>query len=127
MSRLLQLLIIEDNPDDALLVERELRRFGLQLHVERVVSAETLTSALKQEWDVIISDFNLPGFSAPAALELVRKLQKNTPFLIVSGSIGEEAAVSLMRDSASDFVVKTNLTRLGPAVERSLEEAHIRK
>ncbi len=127
MARTLKLLMIEDNADDALLVQRELRRFGLTLEVERVYSAETLAEALKRPWDLIISDYNLPGFSASEALKHVRAQHRHLPFLIVSGSIGEEAAVSLLKEGASDFVVKTNLARLGPAVERSLEEAAVRR
>ncbi len=127
MASTLKLLLVEDNPDDALLLERELRRFGLHFRWERVDSPEGLEAALTQPWDVIISDYSLPGFDAPSALKMVRRTQRDTPFLIVSGSIGEEAAVALLKDGASDFVVKTNMARLGPAVERSLEEAGTRR
>src|ERR1019366_5964133 len=81
----------------------------------------------KRDWDVIIADYQLPAFNAPAALAILRQASLDLPFLVVSGHIGEEAAVELMRAGAQDYVMKTNLARLGPAMERELREARMRR
>jgi DNA-binding NtrC family response regulator len=124
MAAPLRLLIVEDSEDDALLVERELRRAGFDLLSKRVETEETMRSALEEEpWDLVISDYSLPGFSAPAALSTLQASGLDLPFVIVSGTVGEDVAVEGMRAGAHDFFLKGSLTRLAPAVERELEQA----
>ena len=124
----LRLLLVEDNPDDAALVLRTLRRGGYEPDCHRVQTAEALEQALAQGvWDIVLSDYSLPQFDALRALHLLRNQSAVLPFIIISGSIGEETAVAAMRAGASDYVMKTNLTRLVPAVERELREAAERR
>jgi two-component system cell cycle sensor histidine kinase/response regulator CckA len=125
----LRVLFVEDNPDDVALVERELRRCGYDLSTppERVETAADLTEALGRTWDVIVSDFSMPLFTGPEALAVCRERGVSTPFIIVSGTVGEEQAVSALKAGASDFVSKQNLARLGPAVARELREAESRE
>jgi two-component system, NarL family, sensor histidine kinase UhpB len=123
----LQILLIEDSPDDAELVRRELLQAGLAPAVHRVDTAAGVTEALERgNWDIVISDYNLPGFSGTEALELLRARSPYIPFIVVSGRIGEEDAVTLMKAGADDYVMKDKLARLAPAVERSLREAQNR-
>ena len=126
-SKPLRALLIEDNPDDAELLVRELRRGGRELVFRRVETAAAMTAALADEsWDVILSDYALPTFSGPEAFALMRKLNLDLPFIIVSGTIGEELAVDAMRAGVHDFVLKGQLRRLGAAIERELREASMR-
>jgi PAS domain S-box-containing protein len=128
-GRRLRLLLVEDSPDDALFVLRELRRGGYAVSHERVETASDMLAALEGgEWDLVISDHAMPRFSAPAALELLRYGGwPDLPFIIVSGHIGEDAAVKVMKAGAQDYVPKDNLARLAPAVERELEDAEERR
>lgn len=127
MSDPLTLLIVEDSEDDALLVLRELRRSGFELTWERVETAETLRTALRNcSWDAIISDYRLPGFDARGALKVLQDSQLDLPFIVVSGTIGEELAVALMKAGAHDYLMKDNLTRLAEAVRREVRESLIR-
>jgi GAF domain-containing protein/anti-sigma regulatory factor (Ser/Thr protein kinase) len=120
-------LIIEDSEDDAHLILLELRYSGLEPTWERVETAEALQTALTQRhWDVIISDYRLPGFDAPHALAIVQHSQIDAPFIVVSGMIGEESAVAMMKAGAHDYLMKNNLTRLSEAVRREVREAHVR-
>lgn len=128
MDQTLSLLLVEDSEDDALLLRRELRKNGLEFDFKRVETAEEMKNAFQQKnWDVIISDYNLPRFSTLAALEISREYDPDIPFIVISGAIGEEAAVDLMKAGAHDFVAKQNLKRLFPALERELESARIRR
>ena len=123
-GRLLRVLLVEDNEDDAALVRRLLRRAGYELEWERVQTAEALRAALAHRtWDIVLSDYNLPQFDALQALRTLRGQLAHLPFIIISGSIGEETAVAAMRAGANDYVMKTNLPRLVPAVERELRDA----
>ena len=123
----LKVLNIEDSEDDAFLVQRELRRSGLNIIWERVETAEALCAALeKQTWDVIISDYHLPKFNASDALQIVKSRYPNLPFIVVSGTIGETAAVELMKAGAHDYLMKASLTRLSEAVRREVRDAEIR-
>jgi PAS domain-containing protein len=123
MTRPLRLLIVEDAECDALLVLRELRRGGFDPTFERVETREAMAAALDREaWDLAISDYTMPTFDAPGALALVRERSLDLPVLLVSGAIGEEAAVAALRAGACDFIVKDNLARLIPAIERELRE-----
>jgi two-component system cell cycle sensor histidine kinase/response regulator CckA len=127
VSRPLRVLLVEDCETDAKLTLRELRRSGREVASERVETAEAMRDALRQgEWDLVISDWALPQFSGTAALETLREAQLDIPFILVSGTIGEETAVEAMRAGARDFVLKDRLARLGPAVERELREAEDR-
>jgi PAS domain S-box-containing protein len=125
----LKVLIVEDSVDDALLLVRELRRGGYEPSYERVDTAEAMRAALeRQSWDVVVSDHAMPAFSAPAALELLRENGRpDLPFIIVSGHIGEHAAVRAMKAGAHDFVAKDSLARLVPAIERELRDAEERR
>ena len=123
MTRL-RLLLIEDSEDDAALVLRELQQGGFDVSFKRVETRDALIARLdgRETWDIIVSDYSLPSFSAPEALAVVRGLGLDLSFIIVSGTIGEETAVEAMRAGAQDFIVKGSLARLVPAVERELRE-----
>jgi PAS domain S-box-containing protein len=124
----LRLLLVEDSEDDATLVLLELRRAGFVPLATRVETAEAMSTALRaQPWDLILADYNLPTFSGLAALDLYHESGLDIPFLIVSGTIGEELAVEAMRAGAHDYLLKGNLTRLGPAITRELREAQLRR
>jgi PAS domain S-box-containing protein len=124
----LAVLIIEDSESDAALVLRTLEKAGYGLQSERVETETELRTALAaRKWDVIIADFRLPRFNAEAALRIVQSLEPDLPFIIVSGSIGEDIAVVMMQAGAHDYIMKGNLTRLAPAVERELEQAQTRR
>ena len=128
MDTRLKVLIVEDLEDDALLVVRELRRGGYAPEFEIVETAAAMRTVLKkQTWDIVISDYSLPGFNAPAALNIVMESRLDIPFIIVSGNIGEETAVEAMRAGAHDYLMKGNLARLPAAVERELREAGLRR
>ena len=120
----LRLLLVEDSEDDARLLVRELTRGGFEPVVERVETASTMRAALdRQPWDVVVGDYSLPHFGGAAALELLRDSGLDVPFIIVSGTIGEEKAVAAMKAGASDYVSKDNLKRLVPVIEREVREA----
>lgn len=124
----LRVLIVEDSEDDALLILRELRRGGYEAFSQRVDSAADMDHALESTaWDLIIADHNMPSFDSHDALALARQHDPNTPFILVSGSIGEEVAVDAMKAGAHDYVMKDNLTRLLPAIDRELREAANRR
>jgi two-component system sensor histidine kinase UhpB len=124
----LRLLQVEDSRDDADLVVAELASAGFVVAAECVETARDMALALDEGgWDLILSDYNLPAFSADAALGLVKARGLDIPFIVVSGCVGDETAVALMRDGAHDFILKDNLSRLAPAVERELREARMRR
>jgi DNA-binding NtrC family response regulator len=124
----LRVLVVEDSEDDALLLVRELRRSGRDVVWERVETAERMKAALEREpWDLVVSDYIMPHFSAPKALELLQETGLDLPFIVVSGVVGEDVAVDTLRAGARDFVLKGNYTRLVPAVERELEQAAERR
>lgn len=128
MGKSLRVLIVEDSEDDALLVIRELERGGYDTTFERVETAEAMTAALeKQAWDIILSDYHLPHFSAPEALGLFQQSGLGLPFIVISGTVGEETAVETMKAGARDYLMKGNLTRLVSTIERELGEAEVRK
>ena len=128
MSPRLRVLLIEDNPDDAHLLLRALKNSGFDVDSKTVSSPKSLLEALAGEaWDVVLSDYNLPGFEAPEALRLVQKAGIDAPFLIVSGSISDEQAVAAMRAGARDMVPKGQLARLAPAIQRELAETDTRR
>ncbi len=118
----LRVLLVEDDEDDALLIIRELKR-AYDPIVERADTPDGMKRALDRgRWDIVISDYTMPKFSAPEALETLQATGLDIPFMVVSGTIGEEAAVQALKAGASDFLVKGKLARLLPAVERALRE-----
>jgi PAS domain S-box-containing protein/putative nucleotidyltransferase with HDIG domain len=128
MSQTLRVLIVEDSEDDALLVVRELKHAGYDVTFERVETAEAMRAALaNQEWDVVLSDYSLPQFGGPAALAMLKESGLDLPFILASGTIGEETAVAALKAGAHDFLLKSQLARLVPAVERELREAASRR
>ena len=128
MGKPLRVLIVEDSEDDALLLTFELRRGDYSPIAKRIETVEALQQALEQEtWDVVISDYVLPGFSGLEALRLVRKSGLDLPFIVVSGKIGEDTAVQAMKEGANDYLIKGNVSRLVPAIEREMQEAEVRR
>lgn len=123
----LRFLVIEDDEDDYLLLVRELQRGGLKAEYHRIADRSELLQALTEDWDLILCDYSLPGFGGLDALDLVRQADAHLPFIVVSGAITEDMAVSAMRRGAHDYVMKGNLARLVPAVQREIEEAALRR
>ncbi len=124
----LRLLLVEDSENDALLVVRELTRGGYEIAYERVWDAGSMRAALdRQSWDLVLSDHSMPQFSGRAALQVLRERHPDVPFIFVSGTIGEDAAVEAMRMGAQDYLNKSNLRRLVPAIQRELREAEGRR
>jgi two-component system cell cycle sensor histidine kinase/response regulator CckA len=124
----IRLLVVEDSVTDAKLLERALRAAGWDVSLTRVETAEEMRQALAQpEFDAVLSDWSMPRFSGAGALALLNGLQLDIPFIIVSGTVGEESAVAAMRAGARDYVVKDRLARLTPVLDRELEEARARR
>jgi len=127
MKAQLQLVIVEDSHADAELVARNLAKAGLNVHIHRVETERAFVRALKQiAPDVILSDFSLPQFDGLRALDVAVLHAPGTPFIFVSGTIGEERAIDALRRGATDYVLKSNLSRLGAAVERALREVSLK-
>ncbi|WP_211530195.1 response regulator [Methanocalculus chunghsingensis] len=128
MHEKLRVLIAEDTEDDALLLLRALRKGGFDPDSIRIWTEEGLLSALSDDgWDIILTDYHMPGFGGDNLIRTVRERGYDIPIIIVSGAIGEEAAVSLLKDGAADYVMKDNLIRLIPSVNRALLEARDRQ
>jgi PAS domain S-box-containing protein len=128
VSRPLRVLLIEDSEDDELLLRRELKRGDYEVALERVETPAAMQAQLDaRAWDLVIADYSLPAFSAPAALALLQGTELDIPFIIVSGTVGEDVAVASLKAGASDFLVKGKLARLLPAIERELREAAARR
>ncbi len=124
----LRVLLVEDSENDALLLVEELRRGGYEPVWRRVQTAEALERELAgASWDVILSDYTMPHFSAPEALEVARRSASDAPFVVVSGRVGEEAAVEALKAGAHDYVMKDNLRRLCATVERGSRESRDRR
>ena len=117
----LRVLHLEDSELDHELEIAHLRRGGTQVETLRVDSEPAFRAALEDRWDIVLSDFNVPGFSGLAALEIVKALDRPLPFILISGEIGEDVAVAAMRNGASDYLLKANLSRLAPAVEHAID------
>ncbi len=123
MTEKLKVLIIEDSEDDAIIVSRELKKGGYSIEFTRVDTERGLLEACSlQDWDLIVSDFSMPQFSGSDALKVVRARNLDVPFIFVSGTMGEEVAVEAMRHGAQDYLMKNNLKRLVPVVQRELKE-----
>ncbi len=128
MKKPLRLLIIEDSEDDALLLIRALKSGGYDPAYKRVETADAMRDALAGgPWDILISDYIMPRFGGLEALQLLKEAGLEIPFIIVSGKIGEDIAVEAMRSGAQDYIIKGNLSRLAPAVERELRDSEIRR
>jgi signal transduction histidine kinase len=125
MPRPLKVMIAEDNPADAELVVRELRRAGFAFEWQRVDTEAAFLERLNDGLDLVLSDYDMPQFSGLRALELLKKSRLEVPFIIVSGTIGEETAVAAMRHGAADYLLKDRLARLGPAVSQALESSRL--
>jgi two-component system, cell cycle sensor histidine kinase and response regulator CckA len=124
MPTTLRLLVVEDSASDAELMLRQLRKDGFALEAVRVEDEESFRHQLsQQQWHAIVCDYRLPNFSAPAALRMLQAASRDIPFIVLSGAVGENAAVAIMRDGAQDFIAKENLWQLGPAITRELREA----
>ena len=132
-TRTLRVLLVEDSENDAMLLRRELRRGGYEPAFERVHTPEGMEEAWREAeaggrpFQIVISDYFLPRFGAPAALELSRKLDPDVPFIVVSGKVGEEAAVGIMKAGADDYLAKEDVSRLCPAIDRELREAEAQR
>ncbi len=127
MTAQLKVLIVEDSDDDAQLLLVRLRRAGYTPDFVRVDNAEALGKALQdRDWQIVISDYAMPGFSGLEALRILREQDKETPFILVSGTVGEEIAVETMRSGANDYIMKDNLARLMPAIDRELRDVRER-
>ncbi|NTV42852.1 MAG: response regulator, partial [Syntrophobacteraceae bacterium] len=128
MKKTLRVLAVEDSEDDILLLSRELRRSGYDLDIERVETPEAMAASLDgREWDIILADYHLPLFGGLEALDMVKERGLDLPFIIVSGVIGEETAVAAMKAGAHDYIMKDNLARLSPAIDRALQEVFTRQ
>lgn len=128
MSKSIRVLLVEDQRGDELLILRELKKAGYEVISECVATGKDMAEALdKKEWDLVISDYVLPGFSGLAALKLIREKKLDIPCIITSGRIDEATAVEAMRAGARDYIMKDNLKRLVPAIERELNELRVRK
>ncbi|HVW85996.1 MAG TPA: response regulator, partial [Bryobacteraceae bacterium] len=128
MSQPLEVLLVEDSEDDALLIARTLSRAGYDARISRVETEEAMREAIgSRNWDVILSDYVLPRFSCQAALGVLGASGLDIPFIALSGTVNEEAILSLLRAGAHDYVMKDNLARLPAAVEREIREAEGRR
>ncbi len=128
MSNPLRVLIVEDSVDDTFFIVRELQRGGFNVTFERVETYAAMQAAFQtRTWDLIISDYSMPQFSGPAALALYHQSELDVPFIMVSGAMGEDRAVEMLKAGAHDYVMKDNLARLVPAVERELKAAQQRR
>jgi two-component system cell cycle sensor histidine kinase/response regulator CckA len=128
MSVPLRVLMVEDSEDDAALLGRELRRGGYEVALQRVDSLAAMSAALERErWDLVICDYSMPHFSGIDALKLLRARSSEIPFIFVSGTIGEDTAVAALKLGAQDYVMKNNLKRLLPAIQRELQDVELRR
>ena len=124
MQKALSVLIVEDSESDGQMVVRLLKKAGYDVTSEQVDTATQMRAALeKRAWDIIISDYSMPQFSGPAALAVMQEMELDIPFIVVSGTMGEDAAVAMMKAGAHDYLMKGGLSRLAPAVERELVQA----
>jgi len=124
MKRSLKVLIIEDSEDDALLAVHEIRRGGYDVSFEIVDGQKDFSASLiKGTWDLVLCDYTLPNFSGMKALYLLREKDDDTPFIFVSGTMGENTAAQAMKAGANDYVTKDGLTLLVPAIDRELRKA----
>ncbi|HEU6455117.1 MAG TPA: response regulator, partial [Roseateles sp.] len=122
-ARVLRVLHVEDSELDHQLISAQLARAGLRVELQRLDGLPAVLAALDKPWDAIISDFNLPGYSGLEVLDALKTRQLATPFILISGEIGEDIAVAAMRNGASDYLLKNNLNRLAPALLHAIDAA----
>lgn len=128
MSKKLKVLLIEDSEDDAVLVKRELKKNGYEPYIQRIETSQDMKKNLKEKsWDIVISDYVMPRFSGIDAIKQFKKTKSDIPFIVVSGKIGEDTAVESMKAGADDYIMKNNLSRLGPAIKRELNDYKVRQ
>lgn len=128
MTKNIRLLLIEDNEDDAVLLERTIRKSGYNIELRQICTSEELVNALQDEqWDAVLCDYMMPKFTVRDAMDVIRKTGLDLPFIIVSGTISDETAVEMMRGGAHDYLTKSNLSRLIPALDREISEAEQRR
>ena len=128
MSKSIRVLFVDDSDDDVMLLSKALEKGGYSPTYEQVDTADAMSDALdSQTWDVILCDYAMPNFSSFSALDLYKKKGFDLPFIIVSGTITDETAVAAMKAGAHDYIIKDNLARLCPAIDREMREAKIRK
>jgi signal transduction histidine kinase len=123
MNQVIRILHLEDDAADARLIREQLRRSGLDLTIGVAAGREAFEAALRQgEFDLVLSDYRVPGFNGLEALEMVRSVDRNVPFILVTGALGDEGAIELLHSGATDCVLKDRLARLAPAIQRALSE-----
>jgi len=122
----LKILIAEDLPDDADLIIAHLRRAGFEPVATRVETEAEFLAELRNLPDIILSDYSMPRFSGLRAAQLTQQSGLNIPFILISGTVGEDAAVEAMKHGATDYLLKDRIVRLGPAIERALEQKRLR-
>jgi DNA-binding NtrC family response regulator len=128
MANLLRVLIVDDSDVDTNLIIRKLRSEGYDLEWKRVETSEAMKEALeREEWDVILCDYKMPLFSLHAALKIVREENIDIPFILVSGTIGEDTAMAAMKSGAHDYVMKGNLCKLAITIEKEISKAKKRR
>ena len=127
MATPMNILIVEDSPDDADLLVAELRRAGFDPKWKRVETEPDFLAELERKPDLILSDYSLPQFNGLLAAELVKASGLDIPFILISGTVGEDTAVEAMKRGATDYLLKDRIARLGPAVERALEQKRLRR
>ena len=126
-GRPLRVLLVEDSEKDAGLMVSHLESSGYNVHHQRVCNAATMEEALdREQWDIVLCDYTMPNFNVVSASGLLKKKKLDLPFIVVSGTIGEKRAVEVMKAGAHDFIVKDNMARLAPAIDRELREAKVR-
>lgn len=126
MNQFLKILLLEDRPTDAELVIYELKRSGYQIKTQRVDTREAYRQAIQEPLDIILADYSLPQFTAMQALRILQEANLDIPFIVITGTISEEAAVETMKQGAADYLLKDRLSRLGQAVQRALHEKKLR-
>ncbi|MCG2720505.1 MAG: response regulator, partial [Thermodesulfovibrionales bacterium] len=125
MNKKLHILHLEDSKVDAEIIQAKLVKDGLECEIKRVETREDFIAAIeKGGFDVILSDYSLPSFNGLSALMVAKEQCPDVPFILVSGAVGEELAIDILKKGATDYVLKGNLSRLVPAVHRAIEEAH---
>ncbi len=127
MEKKINILLVEDDLDDLTLLMMTLKKAGFIINYKNAQSIPEYLELLKQDWDIIIADYTLPNMNGMEALQILRSMELDIPFIIVSGTIGEEIAVQIMKAGANDYIMKNNMHRLIPAIERELKEAELRK
>lgn len=127
MPKRITVLVVEDSPEDAALIIHELQRAGLTPEWTRVETEADFLQAIQAAPDLIISDYSMPQFNGLKAIKLLREHQQDTPFILVSGTVGEDIAVEAMKQGASDYLLKDRIVRLGPAVQKALDQKRLRE